>query len=295
MKRPWFQLLWAVALSCGMVMGAAAPAAAITSPPAGSGYWMLGVDGIVYPFGTAKNCGNAEVFLDLGEIAVDIVPTPNGLGYWTLTNAGFVQFFDCGMPAGDKASYLKGNDVLDLLSDDEEAVSMSALPNGTGYWVFTSRGRVIQLGAAKFYGDMRNVPLNGPVLDSVATPSGKGYYMVASDGGIFAFGDARFAGSMGGQRLNKPVQSMAPDPDGTGYWLVASDGGIFAFGAPFYGSMGSVALNEPVVGMVASPTGHGYLMVALDGGIFAFGDVPFHGSLGSNPPAWPVLSVAVMP
>jgi hypothetical protein len=88
---------------------------------------------------------------------------------------------------------------------------------------------------------------------------------------------------------------MAPDPDGNGYWLVAADGGIFSFGAPFYGSMGSLRLNKPVVGIVASPTGHGYLMVASDGGIFAFGDVPFHGSLGSSPPFWPILSVAVMP
>ena len=36
--------------------------------------------------------------------------------------------------------------------------------------------------------------------------------------------------------------------------------------------------------MVASPTGFGYLMVAFDGGVFAFGDVPFHGSLGGDPP-----------
>jgi hypothetical protein len=59
--------------------------------------------------------------------------------------------------------------------------------------------------------------------------------------------------------------------------------------------MGSVALNKPVSGIVPSPTGHGYLMVAEDGGIFTFGDVPFWGSLGGSPPAWPITSVAVMP
>lgn len=58
-------------------------------------------------------------------------------------------------------------------------------------------------GNAQFYGDMGNVRLNGPVLDSVATPSSWGYYMVASDGGIFSFGDAKFSGSMGGKPLNK--------------------------------------------------------------------------------------------
>jgi hypothetical protein len=86
--------------------------------------------------------------------------------------------------------------------------------------------------------------------------------------------------------------SMAPDADGDGYWLVASDGGIFAFNAPFFGSTGSLKLNKPISGIVASPTGGGYLMVAQDGGIFSFGDVPFYGSLGSNPPAAPVVSVS---
>jgi ribosomal protein L24E len=134
--------------------------------------------------------------------------------------------------------------------------------------------------------------LNGPVLDSIPTASGKGYYMVASDGGIFSFGDARFLGSMGGKRLNAPVQSLVPDGDGVGYWLVASDGGIFAFEAPFKGSMGDKRLNKPVTGMVRF--GNGYLMVAEDGGIFNFSDKQFHGSLGSSPPARPVVAVAAL-
>jgi hypothetical protein len=70
---------------------------------------------------------------------------------------------------------------------------------------------------------------------------------------------------------------------------------IFAFNAVFLGSTANIRLNQPVNGMVASPTGQGYLMVADDGGIFTFGDVPFHGSLGGNPPFWPITSVAVMP
>ena len=134
--------------------------------------------------------------------------------------------------------------------------------------------------------------LNGPVFDSIPTPSGKGYYMVASDGGIFAFGDAVFYGSMGGKPLNKPVQSLVPDPDCKGYWLVASDGGVFAFEALFRGSMGSTPLNKPVNGMV--PFGDGYLMVANDGGIFNFSNLPFFGSLGANPPAQPIVAVAVL-
>jgi hypothetical protein len=116
--------------------------------------------------------------------------------------------------------------------------------------------------------------------------------MVGSDGGIFTFGDAVFRGSMGNVRLNAPVQSLVPDPDGTGYWLVASDGGIFAFEAEFYGSMGDRRLNKPVTGMVGF--GRGYLMVGEDGGIFTFGEAPFFGSLGDDPPAQPIVSVAIL-
>jgi hypothetical protein len=56
--------------------------------------------------------------------------------------------------------------------------------------------------------------------------------------------------------------------------------------------MGATPLNKPVTGMVRF--GNGYLMVAEDGGIFNFSDKPFFGSLGGNPPARPIVSVAVL-
>ena len=280
----------AIAAAAALFAGSASGAAAVPSPDAGDGYWMLGVDGLVYAFGEAPFCGHDDSFFDY---AVDILPFPDNSGYWTLTD-NYVDYSYCGSDWDFFDKGYESNNVIGNLADDEFVVSMSATPDGSGYWVFTTKGRVIPFGAAQWYGDMSSKTLNGPVLDSVATPSGNGYYMVASDGGIFTFGDARFSGSMGGQRLNQPVMSMAPDPDGLGYWLVASDGGIFAFDAPFYGSMGAVRLNEPVSGIVASPTGAGYLMVATDGGVFTFGDVPFHGSLGANPPLYPVVSIAAM-
>ena len=269
----------------------------LTSPPPGSGYWMLGFDGTVYGFGQARTCGNLGITTPALELhwGADIAATPNGLGYWVLDAAGSVSFFDCGMPPGDAGTYERGNEFRDQLRAGERAISVSSLPDGTGYWVFTNQGRALPFGRAQWFGDMGAVVLNGPVLGSVATPSGLGYWMVATDGGIFSFGDAQFHGSMGGRPLNRPIMAIAPDPDEHGYWLVAGDGGIFAFDAPFHGSMGGVALNQPVTGMVESPTGAGYLMVAADGGIFAFGDVPFHGSLGESPPFWFVTSVAPVP
>jgi len=245
-----------------------------------SGYWMLGGDGTVYPFGEAPGLGAAR----LAAAVVDVEPAPSGRGYWVVDAGGGVSAHGDAPLVGDVAGRLSGGEVV---------TSLSATPTGEGYWMFTDRGRVFPFGDAAHQGDMAGVALNGPVLDSVATPSGRGYYLVASDGGIFAFGDARFFGSMGGQRLNQPVRSLVPDPDGTGYWLVASDGGVFAFEAGFRGSMGATSLNRPVTGMVAF--GNGYLMVAADGGVFNFSDRPFHGSLGHSPPDHPIVALAPLP
>ncbi|MDQ1507477.1 MAG: hypothetical protein QOD57_5204 [Actinomycetota bacterium] len=248
------------------------------------GYWMLGADGAVYPFGGAVDLGNAKQFLG-GHQAVDLEPTPDYGGYWVVDDIGRVFAF------GD-ASAQPGNADAAALAPGEKVTSLSATPSGDGYWIFTTKGRVFAKGDATHFGDMSGTPLNRPVLDSIPTPTGNGYYMVSGDGGIFAFGDATFSGSMGGKPLNAPVQSLVPDPDGSGYWLVAADGGIFAFDADFHGSMGATSLNKPVTGMVAF--GDAYLMVGEDGGIFNFSSRPFYGSLGAHPPSSPIVSVAIL-
>lgn len=265
----------------------AAPASAAES----SGYLMISADGSLYSFGSAPNCGPSDRMGD-SRSARDVEITPNGLGYWILVN-NQVDFIHCDMPSEDRLSYERRNYfIAQMTHPGEYAASLSVLPDGSGYWVFTTSGRAIPFGNAQFYGDMSDVKLNGWILDSVATPTGKGYWMVGSDGGIFSFGDAKFYGSTGNVKLNQQVVSMAADPDGAGYWLVAADGGIFAFQAPFMGSMGGTPLNMPVTGMV--PGSNGYLMVAQDGGIFSFGEVAFHGSLGAAPPPAAITAVALL-
>ena len=247
-----------------------------------NGYWMLGADGKVYAFGQARHLGAPT--LAPGQSAADLETTPSGNGYWIVDSAGGVYGY------GDAASH--GGIAAGQLAAGETVTGLASTPSGKGYWIFTTKGRAARFGDAVFFGDMSRATLNGPVLDAIATPTGQGYYMVGSDGGIFSFGDAKFYGSMGDKKLNAPVQSLVPDSDGIGYWLVASDGGIFAFDAPFKGSMGDKKLSKPVTGMV--PYGNGYLMVGEDGGIFNFSDRPFDGSLGSTPPARPIVSVSAL-
>ena len=257
-------------------------------PPAGAaryGYWMLESGGTVHGFGDAAPLPGTPTAGTTN--AVHIEATPSGDGYWVIDSAGRVSHF------GDATDYGSVNRAA--LASGETVTSLSSTSDGRGYWVFTSRGRVITFGDATPYGDVSTLHLNGPVLGSIVTPDGRGYWMVASDGGIFSEGDAIFYGSMGAAHLNKPVEALVPTASGNGYWLVASDGGVFAFGdAHFAGSMGATKLNRPISGMVRS--GNGYLMVGADGGIFDFSGTPYgyQGSLGANPPATPITSVALL-
>jgi hypothetical protein len=243
-----------------------------------AGYWLVSRDGTVYGFGGATPLGNAPT-----SSAVHIEATPNQQGYWVVDEAGNVFGYSAPYLGGLSAGQLQAGEI---------ATSLSGTPSGQGYWIFTNRGRVFTFGDAQNFGDLSGTPLNGPIIDSVATPTGKGYYLVASDGGVFAEGDAKFRGSMGGKALNAPVVGIVPTADNTGYYLVASDGGVFAFptdGTKFWGSMGGQPLNKPMSGIARY--GSGYIMVAQDGGVFDFSDQPFNGSLGSNPPTSPVVSI----
>ena len=252
---------------------APAPAIAVPLPPPNSGYWMLGADGVVYPFGGAAH------FAGSVPHATAMTPRRDGKGYWVVDSRGHV--FTYGTPYKGGAPALAPFEII---------TTIAATPSNNGYWLISNRGRVFPFGDAKFLGDMSKVRLNGPVVASVATPTGHGYYMVGTDGGIFTFGDAHFRGSMASVHLNKPIVGLSPTPNNAGYWLVASDGGVFAFNAPFRGSMGGTRLNKPVNGLVAF--GNGYLMVASDGGIFDFSNKPFFGSLAGRHLSAPIIGVA---
>lgn len=243
---------------------------------------MLRRDGAVHAFGAAP-----PVAATAGPaVALDSAP---GGGLWLLRADGIVEV------RGSARHF--GNVHLGSLAPGEHVASISGLADGSGYWVFTDRGRAMAFGAApKGLGDVSHLALNGPIVASTATPTGRGYYMIGSDGGVFAFGDAAFRGSMGGAGLNQPVVGVAPAPQGGGYWLVGADGGIFAFTAPFRGSVPAVLnagqrLNRPVIGALAY--GDGYVMVSSDGGAFVFSSSPFLGSLGGSPPPQPVVGLTI--
>jgi len=195
--------------------------------------------------------------------------------------------------AGAQALLEPGGTECVTLPGNAFPVAAAVAPLRMGGWLASVTGLVTPFGQAEWAGDVRDLPLQRPIVGIAGHPGGSGYWLVASDGGVFAFGDAHYHGGMGGQPLNQPIVGMAATSTGNGYWLVAADGGIFSFGdATFFGSTGGQPLNQPIVGMAATKTGRGYWLVARDGGIFSFGDATFHGSMGGRPLNQPVIAMA---
>jgi hypothetical protein len=97
---------------------------------------------------------------------------------------------------------------------------MAATPDGRGYWLAASDGRVLPFGDARFYGSASGDLVNDHLVAMAATPDGRGYWLAASDGRVFHFGDARFYGSASSAVRKNPIVAMAAAPDGRGYWLV---------------------------------------------------------------------------
>jgi len=261
----------------------------IASTPDGAGYWLVGADGGVFPFGDAGWYGSIPGMVPtvhLNAPIVGIVPTPDGAGYWLVGADGGV------FPFGDAGWHGSIPGMVPTVHLSAPIVGMIASPDGAGYWLVGADGGVFPFGDAGWYGSIPGmvptVHLSAPIVGMVPTPDGAGYWLVGADGGVFPFGDAGWHGSIPGMtprvHLNAPIVDMAATPDGAGYWLVGADGGVFPFGdAGWYGSVPGMSpqvhLNAPVGGIVPSPDGGGYWLVGADGGVFPFGDAGWYGSI----------------
>jgi len=159
-------------------------------------------------------------------------------------------------------------------------VSVSATPDGHGYWLVGADGGVFAFGDATFHGSVAGLNLNSPIVGIHSTADGQGYWEVAADGGVFAFGDAAFHGSVAGLPLNSPIVGITPTADGHGYWEVAADGGVFNFGdATYQGAATTLSPTSPIVGIAATADRQGYWELAANGDVYAFGEAGFYGTV----------------
>jgi hypothetical protein len=152
-----------------------APVTGIAVDSAGTGYWLVGADGGVFNFGSAKFFGNTYTLgltgltgsRPLNASIAGIASTPSGKGYWLVGKDGGVFNFG-------NAGYL---------------------------------GSTYTLGLTGLTGSH---PLNKPVVGiaSVSDVNGhQGIYLWAADGGVFNLGVATYQGSDASLSLNKPIVS----------------------------------------------------------------------------------------
>ncbi len=83
--------------------------------------------------------------------------------------------------------------------------AIAATPDGEGYWVATSSGKVRTAGDAHLYPARSHGRIAGPVVAMAATPDGNGYWLATADGYVYAYGDARLEAGRGATPAGKLV------------------------------------------------------------------------------------------
>ena len=189
-------------LAAGRGVAGVAAGVAAGPAPAASGYWLVGSDGGLFSYGSARFLGSTGA-ITLNRPIVGMAPTPSGAGYWLVASDGGIFSF------GD-AAFFGSTGAIHL--NPRPIVGMAATPAGAGYWLVASDGGVFSFGDARFFGaaPASRPGAPGAFVAMVATPSGAGYWQAAANGDVLAFGDAAELGGASG--LNRPLVAMAALP-----------------------------------------------------------------------------------
>ena len=232
--------------------------AAAAIVPGGSGYWLLGKGGKLYPFGDAGALGQPGAGHHAGAFS-GLAATPDGGGLWAVSTGGSVVHL------GD-ASFC-GSPVHQQLGG--RVVGIASTPDGRGYWIYTSAGNVYGYGDAGQYGSTP-APSGTTLVALAPTPDGRGYWLVYSNGTVDDFGDASAIGSLT-SAPPAPVSGIAVTKSGGGYWIADAKGQVYTLGATHY---------------------HGGVTGALPKGVRV---VAILGTTGGTPTAVPPPSTAPLP
>ena len=206
--------------------------AVATSPsasnPAKPGYWLVGGDGGVFSFGSARYGGStAKVFGRAKLPGVTGVAAAPGGGYWLVTATGGV------FPLGG-ASYFGSVASLNLSAGATPAIA--AAPAGQGYYILAPWGDVFAFGDARFEGSCSRTECGkSGAVALVPDSTGQGYWLVLSHCQVIAFGGAPALSSQAclqsASHGKDTVQAAGRAPDGNGFWALLSSGSVYALGS----------------------------------------------------------------
>jgi hypothetical protein len=179
----------------------------------GKGYWLADAAGNVYPYGNAPTRTNPIPY----HPVIGIVRAPHD-HYWLYSDYGDVYH-------GKGTSFYGSPPHSHIV--DKKITGMAATPDGKGYWLVDSRGRVYPYGDAT---TARPSGVHGKVLGIVAAAGG-GYWLYTAGGNVYHAGGAPWYGSAlhRGSGAAK-ITGMSATPDKQGYWLVDSSGHVYSYG-----------------------------------------------------------------
>ncbi len=280
----------AVLLVAGVIAFTMSLVLAISTPPAGAtaatthlqshGYWLVGRDGGVFSFGSARFYGSTGS-LRLQRPVVGITATPDHRGYWLVASDGGVfAFGDAGYygslpglgfaPAGTKRTPRLNKAIVGIVPSRD----------GRGYFMVASDGGVFAFGDAKFEGSCPGI---GTCIGAgkVVVPSGNGYWLVTTNGDVYAFGHVPYLGGPGDKGI---VTSAAGTPSGYGYWILFRYTGPYSYGnAPYIGRLnGEAAGYDIATAITPTAQGTGYWIVTAAGAVLKFGNAVYEGSMSGH-------------
>jgi hypothetical protein len=260
---------------------AAQNAQSVAVGPTPHGYWLVGTDGGIFTFGSARFYGSTGN-LHLNRSVVGFTPTSTRNGYWLVaSDGGIFAFGDAGFYGSIPGLGLApaGSPLPNRLN--APVVGMVPSTDGLGYFMVAADGGVFAFGDAKFEGSCPGIGgCAGAAVSVVPDASGNGYWVVTSSGHVYAFGDAVNYGAPGQQ--NSPVASATRTGDGNGYWILLANGTVESYGdaTNMGGPSGSVSASNPATTIFAPSIGGGYWVASKNGSVFSFG-APFYGSVAN--------------
>lgn len=228
----------------------AGPIVGAASTPSGAGYWLVGSDGGVFSYGSARFYGSMGG-KPLNMPMVAIVPTESGNGYWEVAADGGVFAFGDAEPVA--------NNPLPSMHLNAPVVGAARI-GATGLELVAGDGGVFALGGAPFYGSMGGKQLNAPMTGIAAEPKGGGYWLVGADGGVFAFGSSPFFGNA----VSNP-SCATPPPSANGSRIVQfamaimnghSEPGWRGGSVPYSWGGGHQTSPGPTVGLCGKNSGY---------------------------------------
>jgi hypothetical protein len=226
----------------------------------------------------------------LGLYSQDLAGCPSGQSQLMMgaayAHAGpygtsFAEIFvaACGAkPTDEVYTWAQAQAAIGLGAAPPTEVGIASTPDGKGYFVVSSAGKLSAYGQAHSAGDLSASSLPAPIVAIAVDDANGGYWLVGANGEVYPFGSAPFQGDLRQDHLTKPVVAIAVDQATGGYWLVTSNGAVFSFHAPYHGGASTRKLPAPIVAIIADPVAAGYWLVGSNGTVYGFGKVKKLGS-----------------